>query len=78
MEKKCLQLKKKDMTEEEKKDTLEKYKMEVQKDKKKLIDDEIATLKKCNRINLSSDLPTTIEDSKFFYLEAIRVLGVKP
>ncbi len=67
------------MTEEEQKDTLEKYKIEVQKDKEIHIDNDIATLKeKKSEQLISNDLPATILDSKFFYLEAIRVLGVKP
>ena len=67
------------MTEEEQKDTLEKYKIEVQKDKEIHIDNDIATLKeKKSEQLISNDLPATILDSQFFYLEAIRVLGVKP
>ena len=80
MRRKEIQLKKRtDLTEEEKKDTLEKWKIEVQNNKEKLIDDEFAQLKKSKGIHLiANDLPATIEDSYFFYLEAIRVLGVKP
>jgi hypothetical protein len=39
----------------------------------------MAELKRLKGSNLiSNDLPATIEDSYFFYLETIRVLGVKP
>jgi hypothetical protein len=55
---------------------LAKYEIEVNKNKEHLIDESFASFK--NNQLLNPDLPETIEDSRIIYLEAIRLLGVRP